>query len=431
MPLVDVMSAMEHTGVNIDVKQAQKIELTCYRLLREYEKYWENKIPQINWGSPQQLIALFKNLGLPTQYKIRIKKDKSRVKTECCDEDVLELYRDAYKSQLAGLVLFMRKLKKAADFTHIYASDGRAHARYMDQRGGRIQAKEPDLQNIPEELEAGGITVLPRTIIIPDDPASGCIISADFEAIEFFIYGYACQDAAILQARKDGTYIYGLFYKEIFKKDFFQTGYPPRKWYRRKDIPAWELLVAKSAPLGMLYGRGIPSLRSGLGIPHADAQRIYTSFHQEHPGVGRHHTELTFEATRRGYLQNYFGRVRRFPNARMNHNEILAFTGQSNAADILRVNALLPLHRGLADFNARLLLTVHDSVAVSCPRRYLAGCVDYIRETLEAPIARMNNYWIPCTVKVGTKETSTTGIPNWGDIIPWEDWVSTHGSQRT
>jgi uracil-DNA glycosylase family 4 len=431
MPLIQVMSDMEHIGVNCDVHQAQKIELTCYKLLAKYEEYWKTKIPNISWSSPQQLILLFKNLGLPVQYKIRIAKDKSRKRTECCDEEVLELYRDAHKSQLAGLVLFMRKLKKAADFTHIYSSDGRAHARYMDQRGGRIQAKEPDLQNIPEELEAGGITVLPRTIIIPDDPDNDCIISADFEAIEFFIYGYACQDTAILKARKDGTYIYGLFYQEIFKKPFFQEGMPPKKWYKRRDIPAWELLVAKSAPLGMLYGRGIPSLRTGLGIKHSDAERIYNDFHKEHPGVRSHHTELTFQATRVGYLQNYFGRIRRFPNPRMSHNEILSFTGQSNAADILRLNALLPLYKGLRDFSARLLLTVHDSVAISCPRRNLTGCVEYVRETLEAPIAAMNNFWIPCTIKVGTKETSTTGKPNWGDCIPYDDWMANFGSQRT
>jgi len=431
MPLVQVMSEMEHVGVNCDVRQAQKIELTCYKLLQKYEEFWNAKMPLISWTSPQQLIVMFKKLGLPVQYKMRIAKDKSRKRTECCDEEVLELYRDAHKSQLAGLVLFMRKLKKAADFTHIYSSDGRAHARYMDQRGGRIQAKEPDLQNIPEELEAGGITVLPRTIIIPDDPDNDVIISADFDALEFYIYGYACQDEAILESRRKGEYIYGLFYKEIFKKPFFEEGKPPKKWYRRKDIPAWELLVAKSAPLGMLYGRGVPSLRSGLGVPHSQAERIYNEFHREHPRVRPHHTELTLQATRTGYLQDFFGRIRRFPNPRMSHNEILAFTGQTNGADILRTRALLPLHRGLRDFSARLLLTVHDSVAISCPRRLMHGCVEYVRDTMEAPIPQMKNYWIPCTIKLGTKETSSTGMPNWGDVVPYEDWIAQYGTQRT
>jgi hypothetical protein len=42
---------------------------------------------------------------------------------------------------------------------------------------------------------------------------------------------------------------------------------------------------------------------------------------------------------------------------------------------------------------------------------------------MEAPIPDMGNFWIPCTIKVGTLENSTTGKPNWGDTTTWEDWV--------
>jgi DNA polymerase-1 len=426
MPMVQVLSNMEHVGVRCDVDTAQRMELKCYKLLKVYDDYWTDKVLKphgVSWSSPKQLISLFRAQGLPIQYKVRVAKDKSRTRTECCDEDVLELYRDSYRSQLAGLVLFMRKLKKASDFTHIYAADGRAHARYMDQRGGRIQAKEPDLQNIPEELEAAGVTVLPRTIIVPDGP-DDCIISADFDALEFYLYGYACQDKAILEAKKNGVYIYGVFYKDIFKRSFFQEGKPPQKAYRRKDIPPWELLVAKSGPLGMLYGRNVGSLQKGFGIPKTRAESIYTDFHREHPTIRPHHTELMYEASRKGYLKNFFGRIRRFPNVRMSQNEICSFTGQSNGADVLRYCALLPLQAGLPDFGARLLLTVHDSVVIGCPKRALHGCVEFVRDCMERPIPYLDNFWIPCTIKVSTKETSTTGTANWGDCVDYETYAA-------
>jgi DNA polymerase-1 len=432
MPMVQILSDMEHVGVNCDVTTAMKMELKCNKLLQIYDDYWETKVQKplgVSWSSPKQLISLFRAQGMPVQYKMRIAKDKSRKRTECCDEDVLELYRDGYKSQLAGLVLFMRKLKKAADFTHIYNSDGRAHARYMDQRGGRIQAKEPDLQNIPEELEAAGVTVLPRTIIVADNPDTDCIISADFDALEFYLYGYACQDQAILKARKDGTYIYGVFYKDIFKRSFFEEGKEPKKWNRRKDIPPWELLVAKSGPLGMLYGRNVGSLEKGFGISKSRALEIYNGFHHEHPGVRPHHTELLYEASRNGYLKNYFGRIRRFPNSRMSQNEIMSFTGQSNGADVLRYCALLPLATSLVDFGARLLLTVHDSVVISAPRKALHGCVQFVRDCMERPIPQLDNFWIPCTIKVSTKETSSTGIANWSDAIDYETYTSLYGTR--
>jgi DNA polymerase I-like protein with 3'-5' exonuclease and polymerase domains len=104
MPLVDILTQMEHVGVNCDVNTAMRMELKCNKLLQAYDDYWDSKVLKplgVSWSSNKQLIALFKAQGMPVQYKLRIKKDKSRVRTECIDEDVLELYRDGYKSQLA------------------------------------------------------------------------------------------------------------------------------------------------------------------------------------------------------------------------------------------------------------------------------------------------------------------------------------------
>jgi DNA polymerase I-like protein with 3'-5' exonuclease and polymerase domains len=420
VPLWQAVIDMKVIGTNCDVMQASRMELMCYKALDQYTSWWKGKLPNVDWQSSQQLIALFTALKLPVVMRKRVKKDKSIVRTPSCDQEVLEMYRDKYKNQLAGLLLIMRELKKASDFTHIYASDGRAHPSHKihGQVAGRIQAKDPDLQNIPEEL-AG---IYPRTIVVPDNPEQDCIVSADFEAIEFFIYGYAAQDEPILRARREGTYIYGLFYEEIFHKPFFEPGRPPKKAYRRKDIPPWELLVAKSGPLGLLYGRGQKSLEDGLGIPRATAGKIYNDFFKEHWKVERFHQNLMGEVHANGYLRNYFNRIRWFPNPNGMRNEILAFPGQSNAADILIRNAIVPLHVGIKDYGGRLLFPVHDSVQFTVPRRTLGGAVSFIREAMERPISEMNNFWIPCVVKVGT---------NWGNCIPWEDWVLDANNKRT
>ena len=421
VPLWQAVIDMKVQGTNCDVEHAQRLELQCYKALDAYEKWWQGSLPLIDWQSPQQLLALFTKLGLPTIYRTRVKKDKTKVKTPSVDQDVLETYRDKHQNKLAGLLLEMRSLKKAGDFTNLYASDGRAHISHKihGQVAGRIQAKDPDMQNIPEEL-AG---IHPRTIIIPDDPNTDCIISADFEAIEFFIYGYAAGDDAILEARRNGTYIYGMFYEEIFHKPFFEPGKPPKKAYRRKGIPPWELLVAKSGPLGLIYGRGEKSLQDGFGIAPQKAHQIYDGFMREHWKVARYHQVLDSEVNRHGYLRNFFNRIRWFPNPRGMRNEYLSYPGQSNAADILIRNAIVPVHTGIRQFGGRLLFPVHDSIQISCPRRALSGAIEFVRECMEAPIPEMGNFWIPCTIKVGTLENSTTGKPNWGDTTTWEDWV--------
>jgi len=423
VPLWSAVIDMKVTGTNCDVEGAQRMELAMYNALSAYEDWWNKNIPLVDWQSPQQLLALFQTMGLPTYYNTRVDRStKERRKTPTVDQEALENYRDRYQNQTAGLVLQMRSLKKASDFTHIYASDGRAHPSHFihGQVAGRIQAKKPDMQNIPEEL-AG---IHPRSIIIPDNPDEDAIISADFEAIEFFIYGFASGDEPILRARREGIYIYGLFYEEIFHKPFFEPGRPPRKAYRRRDIPPWELLVAKSGPLGLIYGRGAKSLEDGFGISKKESYKIYDGFFKEHWAVANYHNFLMNEVNQHGYLRNFFNRIRWFPNPRGMRNEILAFPGQSNAADILIRNAINPGFRGIKDFGGRLLFPVHDSVQFTVPRKSLLGAVEFVRETMEAPIPVMNNYWIPATVKVGTRETSKTGKPNWNDIIPVEDYLA-------
>lgn len=412
MPLWPILQDMKVIGIRCDVPFAQQLELASYKALQQYEKFWAEVSPYIGWTQNKELVTFFAKLGLPIQYRTRVSKAdgfKKKVKTPSVDDEALKLYRDAYMNKTSGLILLMRQLKHAADFTHVYSSDERCHAQYKPhgQKMGRIQAKDPDIQNIPEEI----IGTSPRRIFIPDSP-DDAIIVADFSQIELWCYAWAAQDKALLKVKQSGEYVYGLFYEDIFKKPFFQEGMPRMKAYKRKDVAPKDLLIAKSGPLGLIYGRGIESLMD-LKITRPEAQRVYKEFFKAHKAIEELHTNLVREADRTGFLRNAFGRIRRFPNARAMRNEILSFPGQTNAADILRQNALIPLHKGLSDFGARLIFTVHDSVGINCPKRALRGCVPFIRDTFEAPIPQMGGFWIPCEISVG---------PNWMDTIPYEEY---------
>jgi uracil-DNA glycosylase family 4 len=410
MPMIPVVEDMRNIGVNCDVSYATKAELTCYKQLEVYDKWWSKAIPLYSWTAPKQLLELFAKMKLPIRYKQRVRAGtKERYKSPCVDEEVLEEYRDKFKSKTAGLVLEMRKLKKAADFTKIYSSDGRSHSQYKihGQKQGRIQSKAPDLQNIPEEAA----NIHPRKIIIGDNPGD-VIISADFNQIELWLYAYCANDIPFLLAKQKGDYIYGQLYEEIFNEPFFVEGKPRTKKYRADSVPPWKLLIAKSGPLGLIYGRGIGSLMD-LGVTRDKAADIYNSFFREHHTIATFHSMLQFQVEKYGFLRNKFGRIRRFPNARGQRNEFLSFPGQSNAGDVLRRNALIPLRTGLKPYHARVVLTVHDQVAVSCPREAVHDCVGYIKQTMEAPIPQLDDFFIPIEVKVG---------PNWNDVILYDKW---------
>ena len=399
------LNQMKTIGARCNLRLARSYELHCYQALQGYEKWWRENIPFCDWSSPSQLIEFFARLGLPIQYRTRINpKTKERKQTPSVDDDALELFIQTYGSDAARLIQTMRALRKAGDFCSFYSLDGRAHSSFTLHRqvGGRIQSTKPDLQNLSEEL--GIAEVYPRKIIIGDED-DHVLINADYEQIELWVYAYLSQDEKLLQTKKEGIYIHGIFYETFFEEPFFQEGMPKKKKNMRPDIPPWKLLKAKTYPLGLIYGR------RDLG----DKNYIYDNFHRDHPAIGELHKRLEREVYRFGFVRNLFGRIRRIPNFKGMKNEVYNFPGQSITADIIRINALIPLHKTLSDFGARLVLTVYDQVLVTVPERNLIPCIDHIRFTMQAPIEKMNGFSIPVGIKVGR---------SWGELYSIEDFLS-------
>jgi uracil-DNA glycosylase family 4 len=427
MPCIPIAENMRMTGTKCDIAYAQKAELLCYKQLQTYEDFWRKSIPNYSWSSPKQLLELFKLMKMPEKRLKRTKKNKDGQKEKyhspTVNDEALEEYRDKYNNKTAGLVLEMRRLKKAADFTHIYSEDGFSHPNFnlIGQVGGRIQATDPDLQNIPEQ--AAGI--FPRKIITSDNKDYVLLI-ADYSQVELWLYAYLANDIPFLLAKERGDYIYGVTYEDIFApKKFFQEGKPRSKKYKNKDVAPWELLVAKSGPLGWIYGRGANSMVN-LGVSLSKAYEIYNTLSREHHAVDVYHQYLERQVQKYGYLQTVFGRIRRFPTPHGHKTEMYAFPGQSTGCDVLRTTALLPLAKnlsrfdckGIGGFGTRLLCTVHDSVLVNCPRVNAIECGNYMQLTMEQPIPEMKGFSIPISLSVGY---------NWNDQVDYEKYCTDPG----
>ena len=414
MPLIPLVEEMRTEGVRCDTRKAMQMELECYESLTQYENFWREVLPAIDWTQNKELLAIFQSKGYPTQYRLR--KDRAtgrKHKTPTIDEDALELYRDKYSDELANLILLMRKLKKAADFTRIYSSDDRMHAQYMihRQKAGRLQAKDPDVQNIPETI----INIHPREILIPDDDDS-VFVGADYEAAEFFTYGYAARCPEIMEIKKRGEYIHGIMFETLFEKLFFQEGMPKKKQFRLAGIHPQDLLAAKTGPLGMLYGRGWYSLYQDVNLKMSKdkSQAIFAAFRSRFPEVFIYHDEQRLFARRNGYVRNYFGRIRRIPHTIALENELLSFTGQSNVADIFKRKALLSFAEKLRDFeNAHIRIAVHDFVMCSCPKKAARGVAQLMQDCMEATIPEMPGHWLTCVPKIG---------PNWFAMQDAAEW---------
>jgi hypothetical protein len=394
MGCVQPCREMRTIGARVDTDFADRHTLYFLRTLEEYEKVWDSLLPTVSWSSPKQLMALFNNLGLPPQYNT---KDGKKVQT--VDEDALEVYRTRHRSPVADLVVKMRQVKHAADVLQWYEKkDGRMHPRLKihGQVGHRIQAVNPAVQTISEEM----CGVCPREAVIGDSDEHW-IMTADFSQIEWRCYMVQADDKPALQALEKDVYVYGQLYEEIFKEPFFLEGRPPTKYNKRPDIPPWKLLVAKSGPLGWIYGR---DNFTALGISAEQSRHMSLRMDTEHPAVVRFHKKILEEVSARGYAQSVFGRIRRFPG-RPKATDVFAFYGQTTAVDILCRNAILPLSRLLGDYGGRILFTVHDSVVMSYLKRSTGELSRRARTIMEQSIPQLRGYRIPVEIKVG---------PSWG-----------------
>jgi uracil-DNA glycosylase family 4 len=418
MSICDLINEIRVLGVNTDVPESNRAYLTLMKTLQAYEGWWNKNIPLFSWSSPKQLIEMFRRMGMPVFKRKRQTKDEDGNKvmkmTETCDDEALEVYVKK-GNKTAGLIQIMRSLKHAGDLISVAREDGRIHSRLKlhGQVGGRIQAVDGNVQTIPEELSG----IYPRAIIIPDKPREQVIIVADFSQIELRLYAIQSKARKMLDILATDIYIHGYYFEKIFKKPFFKEGCPRTKKFALKNPPA-ELLTAKSWPLGFSYGRGIPD-PTGLPLTKLECKQIFEEFHRDNPEFKVFHTQLEFEASRKGYLISPFGRIRRFPNPKALRNELLAFPGQSVAVDILINNALMPLPKKLKLFGGRVLFPVHDSVVCQVNANVVLEACDVIQKTMESPIPELDGWSIPAEVKVG---------PNWGSLTSPEKWIEARRS---
>lgn len=400
---------MKQKGARCNVRLAEQYELKCILTLKKLEEWWRANVPLVDWSSPTQLVKLFNALGLPPQYNTTVNpKTKERKKTQTTDDDALKQLEKVSTSQVPRLIRRMRALQKAEQFVRFYERDGKAHSSFLLHRhkGGRIQSVHPNMQNLSEELELA--EVYPRNIIIGDED-DHVLINADYEQIEVWCCAYFSQDPGLLEMKAKGHYIHGIMYERLFKEPFFEPGKPPRKEFKLKGISPQKLLRAKTLPIGMMHGR---INLDEEGLSKEEGRVIFNRFKSEHGAIFSYHERLMRQALHDGWIKNPFGRLRRFPNPRGNRNELLQYPDQSTASDILRHNAFRNLD--LRDFAARRVLTVHDQILVSVPKRNLIECSAWIKQRMELPIEVMNGYQISVGIKVGW---------NWGELSSLEEFL--------
>lgn len=343
MPIVPVCAEMELYGIEIDKEYAKRLsnkyhkkvdevnakidaelskysdKISAWRLTKEanykernskpnktgeftYKKSKNEQLenpPQLN--SPTQLaILLYDILGTPSQDK------KSPRGT---GEEILQ----KINLPICDLILEKRGLEKLIG-TYIdkipecvNSKDNRLHA-HFNQLGagtGRFSSSNPNLQNIPSHV---------KEIRLMFRASDGDVfVGADFSQQEPRLLSAYSNDDTMIDAYKQNKDLYATIAAGVYKNDYWdnmehrQDGSPNPEGKKRRSN-------CKSLLLGIMYGRGAPSIAEQIHSTVEEAQQIINDFYKQFPKVKEWTEKTEKDAKVTGYVEDLWGRRRRLPD---------------------------------------------------------------------------------------------------------------------
>ncbi|MGA8928028.1 MAG: DNA polymerase I [Solirubrobacterales bacterium] len=358
MPLIEVLAAMEQTGVLLDQKRLADIgEGFEQRIETLQAEIFELAGHEFTIGSPQQLAeVLFDELGLTKK-----RRGKTGFST---DARVLSQIREEH--EIVTKVEQWRELTKLKS-TYLDAlpelidpDTGRLHTTFNQTATatGRLSSTNPNLQNIPIRSDEGRPI---RSCFVA--PRGHRLLSADYNQIELRILADIAGEDALREIFARGEDIHAATAAEILGSD-------PKK------VSPGERSKAKMVNYGIAYGLSAYGLADRLNIEQDEAGSYIDRYFDRFPSVRRYIEETVEFARKEGYVKTLLGRRRPIPELRSGRPQVRG-QGERNAvnmpiqgtsADIIKI-AMVGCQRALgnSDLETRLVLQIHDELLFEGP----------------------------------------------------------------
>jgi DNA polymerase-1 len=392
LPLLEVLSDMERSGVRVDVDMLRQQSQELARRMQAVEQEAHAVAGEsFNLGSPKQIQAiLYDRQKLP----VLAKTPKGAPSTA---EPVLQELAHDYP--LPRLILEHRSLSKLkSTYTdrlpeQVDARTGRVHTSYHQAVAatGRLSSSDPNLQNIPVRTPEGR-RIRQAFVAGPDN----LILAADYSQIELRIMAHLSGDAGLVEAFARGVDIHRATAAEVFGS-------------AEEAVTADQRRSAKAINFGLIYGMSAFGLAKQLGIERAQAQAYVDLYFQRYPGV-KQYMETTREVARQqGYVETLFGRRLYLPEIRARQvqrrqaAERTAINApmQGTAADIIK-KAMLLVDQWIKSSapDVTMIMQVHDELVFELPRASLERAQQAIGERMESAASLS----VPLVVDIGVGE---------------------------
>lgn len=281
MPLVNILTEMELTGVRVD-----REKLNSFRIdLQQRKDFLEQKLrslagePELNLNSGKQLqVVLFDKFGLK-----KGRKTKTGFST---DKKVLDKLKDKHAFPKLLLQfneiddLLSKFLNPLPGFMDKY---DRIHCNYKQAwtKTRRFSCEEPNLQQIPSKTELGRKV---RECFVPEE--GSYFLVADYDQVELRILAHLSEEPALIDA--------------------FLTGIDIHQ--RTADMMKVDRYLGKIFNFSILYGKTAYGFAQDLNCSEIEAQELIDKYFSGLPKVKEYIEDIRLQCIKnKGWLQTISG----------------------------------------------------------------------------------------------------------------------------
>ena len=397
LPLIRVLTDMEHEGVKIDVDFLNTYAGVLEKEAKQAEEnVYEQAGVRFNVASPKQLgEVLFEKLKLDPKAK------KTKTGQYQTGEDVLS--KLANQHQIIHDILEFRELTKLKS-TYVDAlpllinpNTGRVHTSYGQAIAvtGRLSSNNPNLQNIPIRTARGREI---RKAFIPRDE-NHVIVSADYSQIELRIVAAISGDSNMCEAFRTGKDIHTATAARVFHVD-------------EKEVTKEMRYKAKSVNFGIIYGQGAFGLAENLAISRTEAKEIIDNYKKEFSGIQQYMNDTVAFAKTNGYVQTLMGRKRWLRDINSANFTVRGFAErnainspiQGTAADMIKL-AMIKIHKSFQEnnFRSKMIMQVHDELVFDVVKDELEQVKPVILTCMQQALTLPNG--VPADAELGFGES--------------------------
>ena len=346
MPCIKVVCDMEDNGVKFDFDYQQQLSEKYNKLLeektnefyklcsmydKEIETYKKSNVNHkldtpINIGSPTQIAILLYDILQIEPPDSKSPRGTGEAILQKIDNPIAKAILD-YREMSKLVSTYIDKLPNCVN-----SKDGRIHCSF-NQYGadtGRFSSSDPNLQNIPSHNKDI------RKMFVASD--GYVLMSSDYSQQEPKVMTQMCGDPKMIKAYQEGKDLYAeiaaLSFNTTYENclEFRQDGTTNSEGKARRS-------QAKSILLGVLYGRGVPSIAEQLGTTTKKAQAIKDSVFKGFPAIPQFEQDSLEMAYEKGYVTTLWGRKRRLPDLQLSEYEFRWKDGAPPDDDLLDFDA--------------------------------------------------------------------------------------------